>query len=178
MAESPPTANPKPFALVAGIVASIVGAVVGRYSGMHLLIPLGLAVVAGAIGSKLGPKKSKPMVAAFAVQAGHGLSMALGLALLGTFDLNVLDVVVVFIGVTLLLFRPGLFPVLLLSTYQLAALALNLFTLASAEFGSDLHKALLVHVIFRALGLVLMIIGLYKIRKPASNDDEVVRTKP
>ena len=55
-----------------------------------------------------------------------------------------------------LLARPGLAPVIVLTVYQALALLINLFAFLSFPVGHALHRALLVHFLWRGLAVVLM----------------------
>jgi hypothetical protein len=58
------------------------------------------------------------MIPAFAIQAGHFTALAVSAVMLGAYGWNLLDPAVAVIGLTWLLARPSLGPVLLLSLYQ------------------------------------------------------------
>ncbi len=149
---------------VFGVGGAIVGVAVGTYSGINLLLPLAAALLCGWLAYKWVKPEAKSMVPAFAVQAGHGLWMLLGVIVVGVFNPTLLDVVILAAGLTWLLARPGLGPVVLLGAYQCISFVINLQAFLAADVGSDIHRALLVHLIFRALGVALMVMGLQKLR--------------
>jgi len=138
------------------IVATVVAIALGVYSGTHLLIPLVLTGLAWWAGRKLFPDRSRDYVAAAAVQAGHLLWIAVGLIVIGALTVDLVDITILLIGVAWLLFRPGLAPVIVLTIYQVLALLINLFALLAFPIGHNLHRALLVHIIWRGLALILM----------------------
>jgi hypothetical protein len=138
------------------IVATVIAIAVGVYSGTHLLIPLALTGLAWWAGRKLFPERSRGYVAAAAVQAGHLLWIAVGLVVIGALTVDLVDIAILLVGVAWLLLRPGLAPVIVLTIYQGLALLINLFAFLSFPIGHNLHRALLVHIIWRGLALILM----------------------
>jgi hypothetical protein len=138
------------------IVATVIAIAVGVYSGTHLLIPLALTGLAWWAGRKLFPERSRGYVAAAAVQAGHLLWIAVGLVVIGALTVDLVDIAILLVGVAWLLQRPGLAPVIVLTIYQVLALLINLFAFLSFPIGHNLHRALLVHIIWRGLALILM----------------------
>jgi hypothetical protein len=119
----------------------------------------------GWIAYKLAKDEVKPMVPAIAVQGGQGLWMLLGFIMLHLVDLNALDLVILPAGLTWLLVRPGIGPVIFLTAYQSMAFVLNLLKFLTASVGSTTHKALLVHLVFRVAAVLLMVVGLKQIRR-------------
>ena len=115
-------------------VATVVGIAVGVYSGTHLLIPLAITGLVWWAVRKLFPDRSRDYVAAAAVQAGHLLWIAVGLIVIGALTVDLVDIAILLVGVVWLLLRPGLAPVIVLTIY----------------------RALLVHIIWRVLALILM----------------------
>jgi hypothetical protein len=138
------------------IVATVVGIAVGVYSGIHLLIPLTLSGLIWWAARKLLPDRSPDFVAAAAVQAGHLLWIAIGLVVIGALTVDLVDIAILLIGVGWLLARPGLAPVIVLTVYQSLALLINLFAFLNFPVGNNLHRALLVHLLWRVLALILM----------------------
>jgi hypothetical protein len=138
------------------IVATVVGIAVGVYAGTHLLIPLALTGLVWWPARKLFPGRSPDYVAAAAVQAGHLLWIAVGLIVIGKLTVDLVDIAILLVGVAWLLLRPGLAPVIALTIYQALALLINLFAFLSFPVGHNLHRALLVHILWRGLALILM----------------------
>lgn len=138
------------------IVATMVGIAVGAYSGIHLLIPLALTGLVWWAGRKLFPDRSRDYVAAAAVLAGQLLWIAVGLIAIGPLRVDLVDIAILLIGVFWLLLRPGLAPVIVLTIYQALLLLINLFAFLGLPIGHNLHRALLVHIIWRGLALILM----------------------
>ena len=140
---------------VLGILGGIAGAAVGQYAGVDLLIPLLATALVWWGGSKLLKDERKEILPAFAVNAGHFLWLSLGLSMLGAqaFATLGLDLVLYAIGLAWLLKKPSIGPLILLGIYQALSLGINGYSLAVAAVGSGSHKALLVHVIWRAMAL-------------------------
>ena len=138
------------------IGAILIGIAVGVYSGMHLLIPLVLTGLAWWAARALRSDRSPDYVAAAAVQAGHLLWIAVGLVVIGALTVDLVDIAILLIGVAWLVLRPGLTPVIVLTIYQALALVINLFAFLSFPIGHNLHRALLVHILWRGLALILM----------------------
>jgi hypothetical protein len=105
------------------------------------------------------------MLPAIAVQGGQGLWMLFGFIMLHVMNQNALDVVILAAGLSWLLVRPGVAPVILLVTYQILAFAVNLTNFLAASVGSTAHKALLVHLVFRVAAVLLMVNGLQQMRR-------------
>jgi hypothetical protein len=138
------------------IVATVVGIAVGVYSGIHLLIPLVFTGLAWWAGRKLFPERSRGYVAAAAVQAGYVLWTVVGLIVNRALTVDLLDIAILLIGVAWLLLWPGLAPVIVLTIYQALLLLINLFAFLGLPIGHNMHRALLVHIIWRGLALILM----------------------
>jgi hypothetical protein len=138
------------------IVATVIAIAVGVYSGTHLLIPLALTGLIWWAARKLFPGHSPGYVAAAAVQAGHLLWIAVGLIVIEALTVDLVDIAILLIGIVWLFLRPGLAPVIVLTIYQALALLINLFAFLSLPVGHNLHRALLVHLLWRVLALILM----------------------
>lgn len=141
-----------------GIVGWIAGAAIGTYSGINLLIPLFATGAAWWTASKLLRDEKKLILPAFSINAGHFLWLTLALLLMGAGALSTVggDLIVYVIGLAWLLRKPSLGPLYLLGIFQLVSLGINGYSLAEAAVGSAPHKALLVHVIWRAMALFFM----------------------
>lgn len=137
------------------IVGVVVAVAVGSYTGLHWLVPLVATGLIWWAGEKLLSQPNQFLPAA-AVQAGQGLWMTLGLFVADTIGRNLIEALLLLVGVAWLLAKPGLGPLILLTLYQSVALLVNGVALVDAEVGTTPHKALLIHVIWRVLALVLM----------------------
>ena len=143
--------------LILRVLGGLAGAAVGSYAGINLLIPLFAAGAAWWIGTKLLSEDRKAILPALSVQSGHALWLVLALVLLPGMWRSVLpDLVLYFAGILWLIRRPSPGPLYLLGAYQLISLAINVKTILAFPVGSPSHKALLVHIIWRLLALILM----------------------
>jgi hypothetical protein len=129
---------------------------VGAYAGLHLFLPLAATALAWWVGARPFGGARRAVVPAAAVQAGHLLWLAFGQVVTGALDAGVIDLAILTVGVVWLVSRPGLAPTLLLTLYQAWALVTNGAAFAAAAPGTLAHRALLVHVLWRLLALVLM----------------------
>jgi hypothetical protein len=137
-------------------VAAVVGIAAGVYSGIHLLIPLALTALVWWTVRKLLPDRQPDFALAAAVQAGHSLWITIGLVVIGALTVDLVDIAILLAGVAWLLARPGLAAVVALTVYQVAALLINVAAFLAMPIGENLHRALLIHIIWRALALIFM----------------------
>jgi hypothetical protein len=138
------------------IVAGVVGVTAGIYAQTHLLIPLVPTALLWWAGRRLLPERPADFIGAAAVQLGHMVWIGVGLIVIGRLTVDLADIAILLVGSLWLLIRPGLAPVVTLTVYQGAALLLNLAAFLAMPVGHNLHRALLVHLIWRVLALVLM----------------------
>ena len=150
-------------------VAWLVGASVGYYSGIHLLIPLGITLAVWCIGKKLLRVEKQLYLPAIAVQTGSLLWFLFGLLYLGAFNSGLIDIGVLVLGLTWLVLKPGFGPILFLTLYQVVGLAGNAVSFAEAAIRTTSHKALLVHIIWRLMALFSHVDCLCAVAKGCSN---------
>lgn len=173
---NPPTALQESLMSKAlGIFGWIAGAAIGIYSGINMLIPL---FATGAVwwgGSRLLKDEKKVILPAFSVNAGHFLWLTLALVLKGAGAFATLggDLFIYAIGLVWLLKKPSLGPLYFLGIFQLVSLGINCYSFAEATVGSAPHKALLVHVIWRALALFFVLKLFLILRKKPKTDATV-----
>ena len=143
---------------VLGIIGGLAGAVVGQYAGVNLLIPLFATGLVWWVGTKVFKDEKKEILPTFAFNAGHFLWLVLGAFMLGAsaFASLGLDLAVYAIGLIWLFKKPSFRPLILLGMYQSVSLIVNGYSIAAAPIGSAAHKALLVHIIWRLITLVLI----------------------
>ena len=145
------------------VVAIVVGLAAGVYSGIHLLIPLVLTGLAWG-AARLLPDRPTDFVLAAAVQVGHLLWITVGLVVIGALTVDLVDIAILLAGSVWLFARPGLAPVVVLTVYQAVALLINVGAFLAMPIGHNLHRALLIHIIWRILALVFMWRGYHKSR--------------
>jgi hypothetical protein len=162
-----PVAQKNSLNPVVRFLGAAVGVAVGQYAGINLLIPLFATALIWWGGSKILRDGSKVILAAFSVNAGHFLWLSLGLWLVRPAPVIAIgpDLAVYAIGLTWLYCKPSAGPLYLLGTYQLLSLGVNAHSFAHATVGSVQHAALLVHLIWRAMALFLVIKLLLTLRK-------------
>ncbi len=149
-----------------GLAGALIGAAIAQYFGLHLLIPVGAAVVVWAIASRASPGRSRPFLAAIAVQGGHVIWFLVGLFAPGGLPASLWIEVGLMTGSLIWLFvRPGFGPVVLLTLWQAFALLVNVQAFVEAVVGTSAHAALLAHVILRVMAIGLMIIGMRTLRQ-------------
>jgi len=97
-------------------------------------------------------------VPAFSVNAGHFLWLSLSLFLVHPAPVAAIgpDLVIYAIGLAWLVVKPSSGPLYLLGIYQVVLLGVNGYAFAHATVGSVEHKALLIHLIWRAMALFFM----------------------
>jgi hypothetical protein len=134
----------------------IVGGVIGNYSGINLVIPAVIAAGAWWIGKKKMRPAKLSYLPAIAVQTGHLMWIFLGIVMIGALGLALVDVVVLLIGITWLVLKPSIGPLIFLTLFQALAFAMNVITIAEVAVGSNPHKALVVHLILRVLAVFYM----------------------
>ena len=157
--------QPATFYLPA-ILGTIAGLVIGRYSGIFLVIPLLGAVIASWVLRKLLPDAKQNVVPAFAVQSGHFVWLAFGLTLTGQLlTVNSLDLVIYLAGLSWLLLSRQTGPLILLGLYQVVSIVINAIDFSAVEIGTITHKALLVHLVFRILAVVFLVVLFTRYRK-------------
>lgn len=152
------------LAKVAGVLAGIVGIIVGRYAGFALVIPTGIAVAVYAVGSRQVSGARRLVMPAVAVVGGHLGWMILGVITAGQLGAVWLDLPVFGLVLLWLLRRPGPAPLWTLTALQAVAFVTNVVTMAGVEFGTSDHRALLVHIVFRILSIVLNGMALHELK--------------
>jgi hypothetical protein len=138
------------------VLAGIGGGAVGVYCGIHFVIPFLTTVLVWWLGSKLLTGDRKILLAAFSVQAGHGLWMTLGMLGAATRPAVLPDLVLYLIGLVWLIKKPSVGPLYFLGVYQLLSISYNGYVFTTVPLGSAAQKALIVHLIWRIAAMVLM----------------------
>jgi hypothetical protein len=150
------------------IVATVAAIALGVYCGLHLVLPLALTGLVWWAARKRFPDRSPDYVAAASVLGGHLLWIAVGLVVIGALTVDLVDIAIMLGGVFWLLLRPGLAPVIVLTVYEVLLLLINLLAFLGFPIGHNLHRALLIHIIWRGLAVILM----WRARHKAAGLDE------
>jgi len=148
-----------------GIFGALIAIAIGRYSGANLLFPLAATALVWWGGKKLLNDAKLIFLPALSVQAGHLIWLIFGLIYIGKLDANIIDVFVLVAGLTWLVLKPGLGPVLLLGIFQTFSLVINFVLFLDAAVGTIAHQALLIHIIWRILALYLIGQAYFKFRR-------------
>jgi hypothetical protein len=163
---SPPPVN-KTKLLAGQVLGGAAGIAAGNYSGMNLLIP-GVALVAiFYLGNKLLRPVEPKYLSAAAIQGAHLAWLVAGMALLGSWGANLIDVAILGIGVIWLWRAPSIWPVVLLTTFQVFALAVNTNLILQYPIGAPDHRSLAVHIGLRIGAIVAMWWAWFVTRKPS-----------
>ena len=155
---------------IARFVAVVIGYAVWAYFGASFILPLLVAAAAiWYVGKKVAPPSNPMYLAAIAIQGAHLAWISLGTAILGAWAANFLDIVILLIGLAWLWLRPSLWPVVLLSAFQLFALVVNLSAMIDYPFGSAGNRSLVLHIGLRIAGLAAMWWAFFQTRKQRSD---------
>lgn len=152
-----PAGEPSAAARVAGIVGGLVGVGVGQYAACALLVPGGVALVIGLTLAAFLQMPRKAFAAAVAIPVGHATWMLVAMILLKAFDpVFVAEALALLLLPWLLLFTPPLIVAIPLALYQVVGLVVNAMALAELPGGSEMHKAIVVHIFLRVCTLGAM----------------------
>jgi hypothetical protein len=168
------TSRPAQKLTVTSAIGMAASGFVGVYTGLTLLFPMSGAALAWWLGRKALPESRHSVVPALAIQTGHALWIALGLMIIGTLDANVLDPVILLVGVAWLALRPGNPPIYFLAAFQIFAVVVNASAFVQATVGTSAHKALLVQLFLRVLALIWLGQLWLQLRKVATATNDVV----
>jgi hypothetical protein len=150
--------TPSPGSLLGSIIGGIAGWMIAGYAKFNLWIPAGTAIVLALVFAKTS-FKPRHFAGAIAITSGHLAWFVAGSALMGNWSATIFDIVVFAATLAWLWEKPGLGPALTLGIYQGLVLAWNGYSMIAQPFGSDAHRALSVHVLFRALSLAALVVG-------------------
>lgn len=156
--------------VVAVVAAAAAGFALVTEFGGNFLIPAAGAGIVWIVAWNVAPDRFRPMVPAFAVQAGHGLWMTFGLIYLRRFDLSAIDLFILAAGLVWLWLRPGWPSVIFLTVFQLVGLGFNLYLFQAVPEGGFEERALAIHILLRVLAVTLLIRGIRLLRKNRSTD--------
>lgn len=167
--------KPSVAAQIIAVVGGLVGVAVGRLAGLALLIPCVGALVVGVPLYFVTSGRSRQMVPAGALQAGHALWIMVAVivfanagvpAPLGIAEL-LIEAVLFFAAAIAVVLYPSLIPVAILTAYQAAALVVNVLTAMEPAVPRELRPSLIVHIFLRIVGVVLMYEAYF--RRPAED---------
>ncbi len=159
-----------PAAALGGIAGAAGGWAFSSYTGPSLWIP---AIAAGLLALFFAKTPIKPphFRGAIAVTGGHVVWFIAAAVVTGGWALIGPDIAALSLAIALLWARPSLATALILGLIQLGSLGYNVYLISGAAFGSPDHRALAVHVLFRVLALVALVVGYKGLRGGASASD-------
>jgi hypothetical protein len=153
---------------IAGAAMSIGAFAMAWYSGVLLLI-LGSTAVAWWAGKQVLRKDNAFLLAA-AIQAGHMawkliVMLTLPILDLGVIDIAIAEIAILAVGISWLLYRPGLRAVMFLTVYQLLALSVDTFVFLEVPAGTNVHRETVGVIVWRLMALFLMWDAFVKTRR-------------
>ena len=152
------------------VLAGGAGYAVSAYFGFVLILPiLVAAAVIWYVGKKVAPVSNPRYLTAIVIQGAHLVWISLGTAFLGAWAANFLDIAILLIGLVWLWFRPSLWPIILLTVFQIFALAVNMSVVVDYPFGNAGSRSLMIHIGLRIAGLAAMWWAFFRTRKQRSN---------
>jgi len=150
--------KPSAVSLLGSIVGGVAGWMIAGYAKFNLWIPAGTAIALAVVFAKTS-FKPRHFAGAIAITGGHLAWFVAGSALMGNWFATIFDIVVFGAALAWLWAKPGLAPAMTLGIYQGLALAWNGYSMVVQPFGSDAHRALSVHALFRALSVAALFVG-------------------
>lgn len=145
---------------------------IAKVLGISMFLAFAGIAIAFLLSAKFLPPRARGFIMSFAVQSGHLLSMAIGRVFgLGIGGLLVLlpDIVLFGSALVWLVVKPGLGPILMLFVLQVAVSTLSAIQLSSSLDNPIAVRALIVHLLVRAIALILMAVethGFFAERTP------------
>jgi hypothetical protein len=135
------------------VAAWAAGFGLSTYFGMILIIPALAGAAIWYCGRKLVTPVQPRYLAAIALLGAHLFWQVAGQALIGPLSTATmpLDVFVFTGGLIWLWVRPGIWPVFLLTVFQVFVVDQNVFSILDHPVGSTFHKAMTLHILLRVL---------------------------
>jgi hypothetical protein len=159
--------KPSAVSLLGTIAGGVAGWMIAGYAKFNLWIPAGAALILALVFAKTR-FKPRHFVGAIAITSGHLAWFVAGGVVTGNWFAAILDIVIFTATLAWLWVRPGVAPALTLGIYQGLALAWNGYAMIVEPFGSDAHRALSVHVLFRALSAAALFVGYAGLKRQGS----------
>ena len=160
---SPPTSKKL---WIVRFVAVAIGYAVWTYFGVSLILPLLVAAAAiWYVGKKVAPPSNPMYLTAIVIQGAHLVWISLGTAFLGAWAANFLDIVILVIGLAWLWLRPSLWPIMLLTVFQIFALVVNTTMIVDHLLDGAGSRPLMIHIGLRIAGLAAMWWAFFRTRK-------------
>jgi hypothetical protein len=144
--------------VVENIIGWAGGLALSQYAGSSLWIPGGATLVVLVVFSKTSFKPPY-FQGAIAVLSGHLAWLLVGAVVAGAGAVIIVELLLVAAALAWLWSRPGVAPAAVLCTYEIFCLTTNVRQMLTVTLGSDDHKALTVHCVFRLLALGSLVVG-------------------
>lgn len=136
----------------------------GRYTGLHLLLALVSILIFAVISRKNLKQDPQPMLPAFIVQAAHLLWTVMSMFISGLYG-TLIDIFFLLIGLTWLIEKPGIRPVIFLSTYHLLGLVFDVvFLLLNMKLSMEICSLVFLHIALRIFAMIFMMTGLRSLK--------------
>jgi hypothetical protein len=153
-----------PLNSAAGIIGAIGGWSLSHYSGLALWIP-GLATIILLVVFQKTKFRPPYFAGAISVTGGHVVWFLAASILMNNWTAAGPDILLLSAAIVWLWLRPGLAATIALGFIQLGSLTYNLTVLLSVPVGSDPHRALTVHCVWRILALICLVSGYLRMRR-------------
>lgn len=154
-----------PVEQAGNLIGGLFGAALGSYCGVFFLLPFVGCLAVALVARKLFNTERKPVLFAFSIQTVQFIWLLGGVLLQHQVAAGLFAMIWLLSGLIWLTTRPGLLPACLLAVYQLIGLAVNLPMLIHAQAGTQIHKALLVQLVWHVVALIALGIFLFEIRR-------------
>jgi hypothetical protein len=142
------------------------GAVLGIYCGAVVLIPAAGVFLFILIAKRMPMACLNPFIVALSVQMALGFSMLVaGIFESGGMRLVLFDLLVLAIGLIWLMACPGLIPVLLLGSYQLLAVVMNMDQISGYQIGGEFHKTITMTIALRLAAIIALTVEYRQFKK-------------
>lgn len=157
-----------PAAIVGAVLGAIGGMALANYTGASLWIP---AIASGLLAlifakTPLAPPRFR---GAIAITGGHIVWFIAAAALTGGWAQVGLDIVALGLACAIAWAVPKPGGAALLGVVQLGSLGYNAYLLFEAGYGSQDHRALVVHVLWRVLALAMIGAEVLAMRREAQS---------
>jgi len=138
------------------IFCQLIGIAVASYAGQYLVFPLLGSGLTWWLGKKRLAQEKQQHLPAIAVQTGYLAWLIIAFVAARQLNSNLIDILLLSIGLWWLFSKPGIKPIILLGLYQILGISANLIAFLAMPFNTLPHKVLLIHIIWRAMALFFM----------------------
>lgn len=143
----------------------LIGIAVASYAGQYLVFPLLGSGLTWWLGKKKLAQEKQEHLPAIAVQTGYLAWLIIAFVAAHKLNSNLIDILLLSVGLWWLFSKPGLKPIILLGLYQILGISANLIAFLATPVNTLPHKVLLIHIIWRAMALFFMGSSYLRLRK-------------